>query len=133
MAFLHEKSGNKPTESNIRAQEDTLDIVIMESVSNRCDDIPNANDNAPKAPQAKRKKKHDVAEKTLSKSLADCDEMLMKAMADERDEDALYCRSHINIRRELPKRRKRLAKIELVDCFLALSMKRSKSYICLHN
>ena len=95
MAFLHEKRGEKPTESNVQSPEDSLHIVVMESPSSRCVGSPNANENISAAPQAKRRRKHDAAELTLSKSLADCDKMLLKSITDEKDEDALYCRSLI--------------------------------------
>ena len=74
---------------------------------------PDTNEKISTAPPAKRKKKHDAAELTLSKSLAGCDEMLLKSMAGEKDEDALYCRSLIPIMRDLPKRQKRPAKIRI--------------------
>ena len=45
MAFLHDKSSNKPTESNVQSPEDSLDVVVMESPSSRCIDSPNANKN----------------------------------------------------------------------------------------
>jgi len=120
MAFLHEKSSNKPTECNVQSPEDSLDVVVIESLSSRCVDSPNANKNISTAPQAKRRNKHDATELTLSKTLADCDEMLLKSMTDEKDEDALYCHSLISIMRDLPKRQKRLAKIRISQLLLDL-------------
>ena len=52
MAFLHEKSSNKPTESNMQSPEDSLDIVVIEGPSSRCFDSP------------RRRKKHVAAELT---------------------------------------------------------------------
>ena len=57
---------------------------------------------------AKRRKKHDVAEFTLLQSL-------LKSTTDEKDEDALYCRSIILIMRDLPKIQKRFAKSDVIS------------------
>ena len=111
IAFLHEKSGNKPTESNMQSPEDSQDVIVMESRSSRCVDSLNANENISTAPQAKRRKKLDAAELKLSKSLAGGDEMFLKCMTDQKD--ALYCYSLVSIMRDLPKRQKRYTKIRI--------------------
>ena len=67
-----------------------------------------------------REKKHNAAEFTISKSLADCDEMLLNSMTDEKDENGLHCRSLIPIMRDLPKRQKRLVKIRISQLLFVL-------------
>ena len=65
------------------------------------------------SPQPNRKRRKDSQASVLTQSLAECDAMMKKSMEDDNDEDALYCRRLIPIMRELPKKQKRLAKIEI--------------------
>jgi len=115
MAFLHEKSVNKQTESNLSFQAAVADVSV---------DIPPTEELSPLASPVstgsfsvktvqKRKRRADSSESGLSKSLADCDELIAKSLREENDEDCLYCRSLIPIMNELPKKQKRLAKIKI--------------------
>ena len=97
MAFLHEKSANKPTESNL---SDSLGNSFFVEVTKQ-------------TPKPVRKRQRETQETALTQSLEDCDKLLKTAMVEENDEDSLYCRSLIPIMRELPKRQKRLAKIKI--------------------
>ena len=126
MAFLHEKSANKPTDSNLSPPTAAFgvfsDALPTEeyrfsqlspsgSVSN-VSSVSNNMENSIKTPQ--RKKKHtDSSTEALTRSLADCDELLKKSINEENDEDSLYCRSLVSIMRELPKKQNRLAKIKI--------------------
>ena len=158
MAFLHEKSANKPTESNlppevcIEASESEefiaplhapCDIVSQDSMalsstitcSKKKKSLPlkrpsvDSRDNLVARAfgifliffSVKKNQKDTKCpgyegcsrESILSQSLVHCDEMLKKSMEEEDDEDSLYCRSLIPIMRDLPKRKKRLAKIQI--------------------
>ena len=122
MAFLHEKSANKPTESNLSLIEAGIVVPADEpqfsmpspsgSVASSCSATTSSLKKRKSTPQAK-KARGDMSEADLNKSLVDCDELLKKSMSEDVDEDSLYCRSLIPIMRELPKRKKRLAKIKI--------------------
>ena len=110
MAFLHEKSANKPSESNL---SDSLgnsffeDSVLSPPSPGSCVEVTK------QTPKPVRKRQRETQETALTQSLEDCDKLLKTAMVEKNDEDSLYCRSLIPIMRELPKRQKRLAKIKI--------------------
>ena len=62
---------------------------------------------------ARKKSKIDTPEADLRKSLVETDLMIKKSMEQAEDEDSLYCRSLIPILKELPTKKKRLAKIKI--------------------
>ena len=114
MAFLHEKSANQPTDSNLPSATAACNVLPAEdcrfsqlSPSGSVSSVENSR----KTPQ--RKKRRADTTEALSQSLADCDELLRKSINEENDEDVLYCRSLVPIMRELPKKQKRLAKIKI--------------------
>jgi len=126
MAFLHEKSANKPTESNLTLatspdimspSEEECSLSNQRSPSESpsvgigVDTPVNLNKNT------QRKKRRLDSTEVLSKSLADCDKLLQKSLNEENDEDSLYCRSLVPIMRELPTKQKRLAEIKISQLF----------------
>ena len=64
-------------------------------------------------PLPEKKSKIDTPEADLRKSLVETDLMIKKSMEQAEDEDSLYCRSLIPILKELPTKKKRLAKIKI--------------------
>ena len=124
MAFLHEKSANKPTESNLSPMEAGFVVQADEpqfsmpspsgSVASSCSATATSSKKIKRkiTPHTK-KTRTDLSESDLSKSLVDCDELLKKSISEDEDEDSLYSRSLIPIMRELPKKQKRLAKIKI--------------------
>ena len=116
MAFLHEKSANKPTASNLPSIENSDISVLEDSVCSPPSPVSSVSryETKKKTPQPSKKRQREASqESALSQSLADCDALLKKSVSDESDEDSLYCRSLIPIMRELPKKQKRLAKIKI--------------------
>ena len=124
MAFLHEKSANKPTESNLSPMEAGFVVQADEpqfsmpspsgSVASSCSATATSSKRIKRkiTPHTK-KTRTDLSESDLSKSLVDCDELLKKSISEDEDEDSLYNRSLIPIMTELPKKQKRLAKIKI--------------------
>ena len=117
MAFLHEKSANKPTHSNLSTTDAGFVLpagepfLLHSSVSNPC-----SNSTAGKGKiktEPKKAKCVDLTESDLNQSLIDCNNMIKKLLAEDQDEYSLYCRSLIQIFKDLPKKRKRLAKIQI--------------------
>ena len=115
MAFLHEKSANKPTHSNLSTTDAGFVLpagepfLLQSSVSSPC-----SNSTAVKRKiktEPKKAKCVDLTESDLNQSLIDCDNMIKKSLAE--DEDSLYCRSLIQIFKDLPKKKERLAKIQI--------------------
>ena len=75
MAFLHEKSANKPTESNLSVpEEDNLPEEDISPLS-----PGEGTSNAGKTPQRKRQN-GDATDLELAQSLAKCDAMLKKSL-----------------------------------------------------
>ena len=85
MAFLHEKSCNRPSESNLQSQK-TLSC---------------------------KKRKVDVTEVHLTKQLSDTDNDIKKLLTESESEDSLYCRSLVPMLEMVPLKKKRLAKIRI--------------------
>ena len=116
MAFLCEMSANKPTESNLPLMIDPLgspfseDSVITPPSPSSIGEVITETPIRPSQPSRKRKKESQAS--ALTQSIEECDIMLKKTIEGENDEDSLYCRSLIPIMRELPKKKKRLAKIK---------------------
>jgi hypothetical protein len=122
--FLHEKSANKPTESNVPTIPQTLssDVLLMDSLTQESPSTsvihPPTSLIHPPVKVINRKKRG--LDDDLEKSLADCDALLKNTIGDEEDEDNLYCRSLAPIMRELPKKKKRLAKIQISQLLFKL-------------
>eukprot|EP00112_Aurelia_sp_Birch-Aquarium-sp1_P001807 Seg1197.1 transcript_id=Seg1197.1/GoldUCD/mRNA.D3Y31 product="hypothetical protein" protein_id=Seg1197.1/GoldUCD/D3Y31 len=117
MAFLHEKSANKPTQSNLSTTDAGFVLPAGEPFSSQSSvPSPRCNSTAGKRKiktESKRAKCVDLTESDLNQSLIDCDNMIKKSLADDDNEDSLYCRSLIPILKDLPKKKKRLAKIKI--------------------
>ena len=108
-------SANKPSESNLPLMVDPLvspfseDSVITPPSPSSIGEVITETPIRPSQPSRKRKKESQA----LTQSIEECDVMLKKTIEGENDKDSLYCRSLIPIMRELPKKKKRLAKIEI--------------------
>ena len=105
MAFLHEKSSNLPTESN---------VVITPSVASS-EYLPTKRkpkESSLGAPKTKQLKQQDNFESSILNELGMVNNAI-KATDEDDDEDKLYCRSLIPIMKSLPKRKRRLAKIKI--------------------
>ena len=117
MAFLCEMSANKPTESKLPLLIDPLgspfseDSVITPPSPSSIDEVITETPFRPSQPSRKRKKESQAS--ALTQSIEECDIMLKKTIESENDEDSLYCCSLIPIMKELPKQKKRLAKIKI--------------------
>ena len=117
MAFLCEMSANKPSESNLPLMIDPLgspfseDSVITPPSPSSIGEVITETRIRPSQPSRKRKKESQAS--ALTQSIEECDVMLKKTIEGENNEDSLYCRSLIPIMRELPKKKKRLAKIKI--------------------
>ena len=136
MAFLYGSVGNRPTESNLSS---LLSPPTPVSTIDYCSDVQV--DDAPSTsritvPEVEREKhaqgtkrplsaqlfssnrsgnrmNRDVAELMILKQLSDSDAMYKKITDEDDDEDLLYCRSLVPILREMPDKKKRLAKIKI--------------------
>ena len=114
MAFLHEKTGNKPTQSNVNYNLESPEISNLgspPSISSFRYETKSVKE--PCTTPARKKSKIDTPEADLRKSLVETDLMIKKSMEQAEDEDSLYCRSLIPILKELPTKKKRLAKIKI--------------------
>ena len=114
MAFLHEKTGNQPTQSNVNYNLESPEISNLgspPSISSFRYETKSVKE--PCTTPARKKSKIDTPEADLRKSLIETDLMIKKSMEQAEDEDSLYCRSLIPILKELPTKKKRLAKIKI--------------------
>ena len=114
MAFLHERTGKKPTQSNVNYNLESPEISNLgspPSISSFRYETKSVKE--PCTTLARKKSKIDTPEADLRKSLVETDLMIKKSMEQAEDEDSLYCRSLIPILKELPTKKKRLAKIKI--------------------
>ena len=114
MTFLHEKTGNKPTQSNVNYNLESPEISNLgspPSISSFRYETKSVKE--PCTTPARKKSKIDTPEADLRKSLVETDLMIKKSVEQAEDEDSLYCRSLIPILKELPTKKKRLAKIKI--------------------
>ena len=110
MAFLHEKTRKKPTQSNVNYNLESPEISNLGSpLSISSFRYETKSVKEPCTTPARKKSKIDTPKVDLRKSLVDTDLMIKKSMEQAEDEDSLYCRSLIPILKELPTKKKRLA------------------------
>ena len=118
MAFLHEKSANKVTETNL-CQPSTFSTEAL-TEENQCFPLSNpcssnsSNFDTSKKVQKTKKNAHRFDAAGCTRTITD-DEMI-----DENDEDYLFCRSLIPVFREFPQREKRRAKIKIMKLIYEL-------------
>ena len=130
MAFLHEKSANKPTESNVDIVPDfaSPSFHSQHSISPLSPSVSSCSSELiltenrkrlsctrPSIPKKARiKNQNDESLSQLSQSLVECGKMLKKSMEDvEEDETTLFCRSLTPIMKELPIKENRRAMIKI--------------------
>ena len=112
--FSSKKTGNKPTQSNVNYNLESPEISNLgspPSISSFRYETKSVKE--PCTTPARKKSKIDTPEADLRKSLIETDLMIKKSMEQAEDEDSLYCRSLIPILKELPTKKKRLAKIKI--------------------
>lgn len=111
LAFLRDKTANKITESNVslpqtsQTSEDFMPLSPLNSPTSSTASVVNKN--------ISKKRRTDSLEQILEKSLVDCDSALKEVNEDNKDEDSLYCRSLVPILKDLPVKKRRLAKIKI--------------------
>ncbi|XP_047146243.1 uncharacterized protein LOC124819091 [Hydra vulgaris] len=131
MTFLHEKSANKPTESNVDIVPDVASPSSFHSQCSFTKSSPSTSSfsseliltenrkrlshtRSPIQKKARIKNQNDESLSQLSQSLVECDKILKKSMEDgEEDETTLFCRSLIPIMKELPIKENRRAMIKI--------------------
>ena len=118
MAFLHEKSANKSTESNVTVNIPTSEVISAPSCSednyfplNSPTSSLSSSSGSTKPPSSKRKK--NSIETSLTKSLMECDDALKNISAEDKNEDSLFCKSLIPILKDLPLQKRRYAKVKM--------------------
>ena len=113
-AFLLEKTGNQPTQSNVNYNLESPEISNLgspPSISSFRYETKSVKE--PCTTPARKKSKIDTPEADLRKSLVETYLMIKKSMEQVEDEDSLYCRNLIHILKELPTKKKRIAKIRI--------------------
>ena len=130
MRFLHEKTANKPTESNISYAAMEASVV---GESNSVEPNPattSATTSSRETPAAKRKSddqplipslssrhatksSHDAIDLAILKQLDKTDKNIDETKEEATDEVSLYCKSLIPTIRALPLKKKRMAMIKL--------------------
>ena len=121
MAFLHEKTVNRPTESNLCSPspgEQFMENMYMGNVlSSPSSDVfsppPSPVPITKKAEKRKRgKSEEDDSISRIEKTIDNIDVELKKTDQEE-DEDTLFCKSLISTFRKLPPRKNKLARIKI--------------------
>ena len=115
MAFLHEKSVKKVTETYL-SQPSTLSTEVL-TEQNQCSPLSSpcsSNNNFDTSKKSTKKKKKKKKRRTdsmqpdpLAQSLRDCIEMIKRSLTDEKDEDYLFCRSLVPMFNEFPQMEKK--------------------------
>ena len=113
MRFLHDKTANKPTESNLCLPNDTPHVSEKQNYATTITEM--SGENRP----GKRKNRNlettqKVADAELLHQLKKVDAQIEEGQRESEDcEDALYCKSLVPIMKALPLKKKRLAKIKI--------------------
>ena len=117
MAFLHEKSVNKVTETNLSqpstfsakvfTEENQYSPLLSPFSSNRSNF-----DTSKKSTKNKKRRTDSMQPDALAQSLQDCDELIKRSLTDENNENYLFCRSLVPMLKKVPQREKRRAKIK---------------------
>ena len=113
MRFLHDKTANKPTESNLCLPNNTPHVSEKQNYATTITEM--SGENRP----GKRKNRNPettqkVADAELLHQLKKVDAQIEEGQRESEDcEDALYCKSLVPIMKALPLKKKRLAKIKI--------------------
>ena len=121
MTFLHEKTGNKPTQSNLNYGIDSGEIRNLgspPSISSFRYETKSVKE--PHATPARKKSNIDTPEVDMRKYLTETELMIKKNMEQTEEEDSLYCRSLIPILKKLSTKKKSLVKIKICQLLFDL-------------
>ena len=113
MRFLHDKTANKPTESNLCLPNDTFHVSEKQNYATTLTEIPREN-----RPGKRKNRNPETTQKVtdaeLLHQLRKVDAQLEEGQRESEDcEDALYCKSLVLIMKALPLKKKRHAKIKI--------------------
>ena len=114
IAFLHKKSCNRPSESNLQLQS-TFISPPPSPVYAKFQEKNKTNTVSQVSGLSCKKRKVDETEVHLMKQLSDTDNDIKKLRTESESEDSLYCRSLVPMLEMLPLKKKRLAKIRLAS------------------
>ena len=131
MRFLHEKTANRPTESNIiqgataMQSEDVLDSPLTPQISVEPVVINGTKRKASDTPSSSGsqgfKNRQERFDNAILKELESTNNAIKSAVAtDSEDEVSLYCKSLIPIMTSFPVKKKRLAMIKASQLLFAL-------------
>jgi len=130
MSFLYGSVGNRPTESNL-CNLMTPPSTVTQSPDTQTEADPSTSamtetvereTHANKRPisrdlfsnnRSRNRMNRDVAELMLLKQLNESDMMCKKMTEEDDDEDLLFCRSLVPILKEIPTKKRRLARIKM--------------------
>ena len=110
MAFLHEKSWNRRSESNLQLQSTFISPPPSKFKKTKENKI---NTMSQVSGLSCKKRKVDETEVYLMKQLSDTDNDIKKLQTKSESEDSLYCGSLVPMLEMLPLKKKRLAKIRI--------------------
>ena len=125
MAFLHEKSVNKVTETNLSQPSTFSTEVLTEEnhcspLSSPCSSNSSIFDTSKKITKNKKRRTDSMQPDVLTQSLQDCEEMIKRSLTDENDEDYLFCRGFVPMLKEFPQSEKGRAKIKIMQLIYEL-------------
>ena len=112
MAFLHERSCSRPSESNLQLQS-TLISPRPSPVYAKFQEKNKTNTISQVSGLSCKKRKVDETEVHLMKQLSDTDNDIKKLQTESESQDSLYCRSLVPMLEILPLKKKRPAKIRI--------------------
>ena len=112
MAFLLEKSCNRPSESNLQLQS-TFISQPPSPVHAKFQEKNKTNTMSQVSGLSCKKRKVDETEVHLMKQLSDTDNDIKKLLTESESQDSLYCRSLVPMLEILPLKKKRPAKIRI--------------------
>ena len=112
MAFLHEKSCNRPSESNLQLQSPSISPPPS-PVYAKFQEKNKTNTMSQISGLSCKKRKVDETQVHLMKQLSDTDNGIKKLLTESESEDSLCCRSLVSMLEMLPLKKKRLAKIRI--------------------
>ena len=112
MAFLHGKSANKVTETNLSQPSTFSTEVFTEEnqcspLSSPCSSNSSNFDISKTSTKSKKRCTDSMQLDALAQSLQDCDKMIQRSLIDENDEDYLFCRSLVPMLKKFPQREKK--------------------------
>ena len=113
MAFLHEKSCNRPSESNLQLQSPSISPPPSPVSQNSKKKMSLTNTMSQVSVLSCKKRKIDETQVHLMKQLSDTDNGIKKLLTESESEDSLCCRSLVSMLEMLPLKTKRLAKTRI--------------------